>query len=195
MALWNVPEEGPDDEILACRAAVRGREELQELYEPPAWGDAPKFDTRFGLHRCLASVGHFGAPDRFSYTTIGDGVNLASRLEGLNKYYDTTLVASEAIYEKAKDHFEFRRLDCVAVRGKTRGITIYELIAAKTPGAGRPEFIATYENAFESYQRAEFGTAIEALRNQMDDGPSRTLARRCSEFLILPPEGWKGVWV
>ena len=195
MALWNAPEETADHEILTCRAALRCQQALQELYDSPAWGDAPRFDTRFGLHCCLASVGHFGAPDRFSYTAIGDGVNLASRLEGLNRYYETTSIASEAIYEKAKDHFEFRLLDRVAVKGKAQGITIYELIGGKTPGAGRPDFVATYERAFESYQRGEFDAALETLRDQMDDGPSRTLARRCRQFLNSPPAEWNGVWI
>jgi adenylate cyclase len=195
MALWNVPEETPGHEIMTCRAALRCQQALQELYDSPVWGDAPRFDTRLGLHRCLASVGHFGAPDRFSYTAIGDGVNLASRLEGLNRYYETTRIASEAIYERAKDHFEFRLLDRVAVKGKAQGITIYELIAEKMPDTGRPEFVAAYENAFESYQRAEFEAALETLRGQMDDGPSRTLARRCRQFLSSPPAEWNGVWI
>ena len=82
MALWNVPEETPNHEILACRAALRAEEELQKLYDSPAWGGAPRFHTRFGLHSCVASVGHFGAPDRFTYTVIGDGINLGSRLKG-----------------------------------------------------------------------------------------------------------------
>ena len=195
MALWNVPEETPGHEILACRAALRSRDALRELYDSAAWGDAPRFDTRFGLHRCLASVGHFGAPDRFNYTTIGDGVNLASRLEGLNKYYDTTIVASEAIYEAAKEHFEFRLLDCVAVRGKTQGITIYELIAIRASGTDRPGYLVAYENAFGLYRRGEFAAALETLRDQMTDGPSRTLAHRCRDFLGSPPAAWNGVWV
>lgn len=195
MALWNVPEETPGHEVLACRAALRSQAELKELYDSPAWEGLPRFDTRFGLNRCLASVGHFGAPDRFNYTTIGDGVNLASRLEGLNKYYETKVVASEAIYERAKDHLDFRLLDCVAVQGKTQGITIYELVGTRSEGSGRPEFIAAYEKAFALYQRAEFAGALEILEEWPEDGPSRTLARRCREFLESPPAMWNGVWV
>ena len=195
MALWNVPEETPGHEALACRAALRSQSALTQLYDSPVWVGLPRFDTRFGLHSCLASVGHFGAPDRFNYTTIGDGVNLASRLEGLNKYYETKVVASEAIYEKAKDHFEFRLLDCVAVRGKTQGITIYELIGPRTPDAARPQVVVTYEKAFGLYRKAEFAAALDALRDQPGDGPSRTLAGRCREFLDSPPEAWSGVWV
>jgi adenylate cyclase len=194
MALWNVPEETPEHEVLACRAALRSQAALTELYDSPLWEGLPRFDTRFGLHSCLASVGHFGAPDRFNYTTIGDGVNLASRLEGLNKYYETKVVASEAIYSKAKEHFEFRLLDCVAVSGKKQGITIYELIGPKTAGAARPEVVVAYEEAFKLYEKAQFRAALEALRDQPDDGPGKTLARRCREFLESPPEAWNGVW-
>jgi adenylate cyclase len=194
MALWNVPEETAEHEILACLAALRCRDRLRELYNSPAWGDAPRFDTRFGLHRCTASVGHFGAPTRFNYTTLGDGVNLASRLEGLNKYYETTLVVSQAIYEKARGRFEFRLLDRVAVRGKTQGITIYELIAESVPGMARPDFAIAYEEAFDLYQRAEFAAALKILEH-MDDGPGRTLARRCRELSASPPNSWNGVWI
>ncbi len=195
MALWNVPEETADHEILACRATLKCREALQGLYTSSEWGDAPHFDTRFGLHSCVASVGHFGAPDRFSYTAMGDGVNLASRLEGLNKYYETTIVTSEAIYQKASDHFEFRLLDCVAVMGKTQGITIYELISEKIPDNPSPEFVAKYRQAFAFYQRGDFDAAIGILGEPGTDGPARTLARRCREFLISPPKQWNGVWV
>jgi adenylate cyclase len=193
MALWNVPEETPGHEVLACRAALRCRDALRQLYDSPAWGDAPRFETRFGIHRCVCSVGHFGSPDRFSYTAIGDGVNLASRLEGLNKFYDTTLVASEAIYERAKDYFEFRLLDRVAVSGKTLDLTIYELIGDKKDA--RAEYILNYERAFNAYRSGNFAMALEALSGQTDDGPSRMLAKRCRSFVQTPPEGWRGVWV
>lgn len=99
------------------------------------------------------------------------------------------------MYEKAKDYFEFRLLDRVAVRGKKQGITIYELIAEKAPGKERPEFVETYETAFASYQRADFGAAIETLKGQLNDGPSQTLVQRCSKFLTSFPEGWNGLWV
>ena len=195
MALWNVPEETPGHEILACRAVLRCKEALRELYDSPAWGDTPRFETRFGLHRCVASVGHFGAPDRFSYTTIGDGVNLGSRLESLNKFYGTTHLVSETIHEKTKDHFEFRLLDLVAVKGKTQKTRIYELIGEKRPGQAPREYVVAYERAFAWYQLGKFEAALDILKNQVEDGPSRTLALRCTELLKSPHKRWDGVWV
>jgi adenylate cyclase len=195
MTFWNAPEAVPDHEILACRAALRCRDALQKLYDSPGWGNAPRFETRFGLHRCVATVGHFGAPDRLNYTAIGDGINLASRLEGLNKYYGTHIIASESIHAAAKGTFEFRLLDRVAVKGKAEGIVIYELLAERIAGKPRPEFVDRYEHAFASYQRGEFKPALQLLESQIEDSPSRVLAHRCRAFLTNPPSNWNGVYV
>jgi adenylate cyclase len=196
MAFWNAPEAVDGHEILACRAALRCRSALQRLYDSPDWGDAPRFETRFGLHRCVASVGHFGAPDRLNYTAIGDGVNLASRLEGLNKYYGTQIVVSEGIYAAAKDAFEFRLLDEVAVKGKTRGIVIYELLGERIAGNPRPALVDGYEQAFASYQRGEFSKALELLEKQGEDSPSKVLSSRCRDWVSCPPTGdWSGIHI
>jgi adenylate cyclase len=196
MTFWNAPEAVPDHEILACRAAVRCRDALKKLYDSPSWGSAPHFGTRFGLHRCVASVGHFGAPDRLNYTAIGDGVNLASRLEGLNKFYETQIIVSENIYSAAKDEFVFRLLDRVAVKGKTEGVVICELLSERTAGCSRPEWVERYEEAFASYQRSDFQKALELLENQREDSPSNVLARRCQEYVTHPPsDRWNGIQV
>jgi adenylate cyclase len=181
-------------EALACRAALRCQSALRTLYSSGAWGNAPRFETRFGLHRCTASVGHFGAPDRFNYTAIGDGINLASRLEGLNKHYGTTIIASETIRSAVGEQFEFRLLDRVAAKGKTEGITIYELRAAQASGP-RPVFIERYEEAFSLYQSADFKRAVALLELQLDDAPSQVLAERCREFILSLPASWSGVHV
>jgi adenylate cyclase len=194
MTFWNAPEPVPHHEILACRTALRCRAALQKLYDSPDWGKSPRFETRFGLHRCVASVGHFGAPDRLNYTAIGDGINLASRLEGLNKYYGTPIIASECIYDAAKDAFEFRLLDRVAVKGKTEGIVIYELLAERTAGTARSPVLDRYEQAFARYQRGDFTAALELIRNENEDAPSRVLAGRCQELLNHPPANWTGIY-
>jgi adenylate cyclase len=194
MTFWNAPEPVANHEVLACRAALRCQTALQLLFDSPRWGNAPRFETRFGLHRCVASVGHFGAPDRLNYTAIGDGINLASRLEGLNKYYETSIIASESIYAAVKGEFEFRLLDRVAVKGKTEGIAIYELVAeGKT--VSRPAFIEDYEQAFGLYQRTDFQGAIELLTLHPFDKPSQVLAARCRHLASNPPPGeWTGIY-
>ena len=193
MTFWNAPEKVEGHSILACRAALRCREELDRLYQSPTWGAAPRFETRFGLHRCTASVGHFGAPDRLNYTAIGDGINLASRLEGLNKFYGTHIIVSETIRDAAKNEFLFRLLDRVAVKGKTEGIVIHELIAARDGKNQPPDFIRVYEQAFALYQQANFTAAAALLEQQLDDPPGIMLAARCRELLKNPPRDWSGV--
>jgi adenylate cyclase len=193
MTFWNAPEVVPGHEILACRAALRCREALQKLYESPAWGSAPRFETRFGLHGCVALVGHFGASDRLNYTALGDGINLTSRLEGLNKYYGTHIIVSESIQAAAKGAFEFRRLDRVTVKGKTEGIVIYELLSERMEGRPRPASIERYEQALVLFQRGNFAAAMKLLESQNEDAPSRALAGRCREFVTHPPENWNGI--
>jgi adenylate cyclase len=195
MTFWNAPEPVAGHEILACRAALRCRDALQKLYDSPGWGNAPRFETRFGLHRCVAIVGHFGAPDRLNYTAIGDGINLTSRLEGLNKYYGTHIIASESIHAAAKDAFDFRLLDRVAVKGKIEGIVIYELLAERMEGRPRPDFVDRYEQAFASYQRGDFAAPLGLLEGMDEDSPSRVLANRCREFLSHPPANWNSIHI
>lgn len=193
MTLWNAPDRLPHHEVHACRAALACQAALHALYQSETWGGAPKFETNFGLHRCVASVGNFGAPDRLNYTAMGDGINLASRLEGLNKVYGTRIIVSEAIHAATKDHFQYRLLDRVAVKGKLQAVTIYELLS-ESKRASPPRSILAYEEAFALYQRRDFRAAAKILAFQLDDAPSRLLAQRCSDWLGKPPpDDWSPV--
>src|SRR5262249_33970860 len=140
--------------------------------------------------------GHFGAPDRLNYTALGDGVNLASRLEGINKAYGTTLIASHTVYEAARGAFTFRLLDLVAVKGKAQAGKIYEVGGppeAEKEAGGK---LRTYEQAFERYLKWDFQGAMELLSKVEGDPPSRTLRERCQVFLATPPPAdWNGVYV
>src|SRR5262249_39193956 len=99
MAIWNVPEPVDAHPRAACRAALAGIETTGALYASDSWGGLPALVTRFGIHSDRVMVGHFGAPARLSYTALGDGVNLAARLEPLCKQYGIILMASEAVEE------------------------------------------------------------------------------------------------
>ena len=101
MALWNVPHPVADHPRRACAAALACLRATRQVAESPRWRDLPPLVTRIGLHRDRVMVGHFGAPDRLSYTAMGDGVNLAARLESLNKQYGTTVIASETVRDAA----------------------------------------------------------------------------------------------
>jgi adenylate cyclase len=196
MTIWNAPEREPDHARLACLAALRCRDAAHALSQSEEWRALPPFETRFGLHRDTAMVGHFGSPDRMNYTAIGDAVNLASRLEGLNKQYGTSILVSEAVREAAGD-FSFRLMDRVAVKGKTNAIRIYELLGQRaTTDEPAPPFVVHYEEAFALYTARDFAGALRVLEKQAGDAPSAVLAERCREFLAHPPPAdWSGIYV
>lgn len=197
MALWNAPRTSADHPVHACRAALACIARTDALFASPAWEGLPPLVTRFGIHRAQVMVGHFGAPDRFSFTAIGDGVNLAARLEGLNKQYGTTILVSSAIEREAREAFAFRRIDRVAVKGKSVGVEVYELLGelgqvapAKLTAARR------YEAALDAYFARDFERARDMLGDAGDDGPSRVLAERCRVLRNTPPPAdWDGTYL
>ena len=196
MAIWNAPEPVPDHPRMACLAALRCRDASRALAQTPEWRGLPAFETRFGLHCANALVGHFGARDRMNYTAIGDAINLASRLEGLNKQYGTSIIASESVVERARDAFDFRLLDVVAVKGKSDAITIYEVLGNKGEAEDHREIVAAYETAFAAYATRDFERALAVLKNNRSDAPSAVLIERCRSFLQAPPPPeWRGVYV
>jgi len=196
MTFWNAPERVTEHARMACLAALRCREAGHALSQSSDWQGLPPFETRFGLHQGKALVGHFGAHDRMNYTTMGDAVNLASRLEGLNKQYGTSIIASERIVENARAHFDFRLLDLVAVKGKTEAIKIYELLGEKGAGSAMRETVQAYEAAFQAYVARNFDEAIVILAQNDNDPPSAILLNRCHAFEETPPpEDWQGVHV
>jgi adenylate cyclase len=197
MALWNAPEKASDHAVRACRAALACRDAERAMQASPAWSGRPRIRTRFGIHTGTVLVGNIGAPDRLNFTALGDGVNLASRLEGLNKHYGTSIVVSEsvvlAVGGAAGPHFAFRLLDRVAVKGRARGVLVYELLGG--PDA-RDDAAARYEEALSAYFRREFAAAREILAGTRGDAASLALAARCEEFeRDPPPAGWDGTQV
>ena len=196
MALWNVPTPLSNHAQIACQAVLECAEALQELFASVEWQHLPRFETRFGLHKEHVMVGHFGAPDRLSYTVIGNGVNIAARLESLNKQYGTSILVSESIYEAASDKFDFRLIDLVAVKGKTEGISVYELIDRKGGKPAMQALIAQYDRALQAYRARHFEEAMNLLKDQLSDGPSYTIYTRCAHFLQHPPPpSWDGIYI
>jgi adenylate cyclase len=203
MVLWNAPDPVADHPRAACRAALAAAAAGAALGESIWWRDAaiPPWRTRFGLHVDRVLVGHFGAPDRLSYTAMGDGVNLAARLEGLNKVYRTTILASEEVRARTRgeegDSFVWRQVDRVAVKGKTRAVAVYELVgeAGDAAAEARRPAIATYESALQAAFSRQFARAAALCATLPDDGPAQVLAARCRAWMVTPPPAdWDGSW-
>jgi adenylate cyclase len=196
MAFWNAPRRLADHAHRAAHAVLACQRATRELYASEAWRGLSPLFTRFGLHTARVMVGHFGAPERLSYTALGDGVNLASRLEGLCKQYGVGVLASEAFVSAAGEDLAFRLVDKVAVKGKEQAVRVYELLGLRVDCAEQLARAEAYERALDVYFGGDFGQAIDLLRAHADDPPSRVLVERCKAMIARPPpQGWNGVYV
>jgi class 3 adenylate cyclase len=201
MAFWGAPLPLPDHADRACRAALRQLREVAALRAGWAGrGDLGRFDVRLGLHSGEVVVGNIGSDTRMDYTIIGDSVNTASRLEGMNKLYGTHILLSEDTRALLRGAYVTRELDRIRVVGKTRPVRIYELVAAEgEAGAAALAVHARFAEALAAYRArrfAEAGRAFSALAADTGDPPAQTFARRCAEYAAAPPpEAWDGVYV
>ena len=196
LAFFNAPQKVSHHEKLACRATLIG---LQELEMKQRQGRVP-FRTRVGLHCGDLLVGNFGTPERFAYTVLGDVVNVASRLENLNKVYGTQVLASAEVWAHAGDDFEWRRLDRVALAGRKGIMDIYELMGLKD-GVEEDRLFnrKLYEEALALYfagsfwdARSLFGQIAERARA---DAAALMMMTRCDHMVSLNfPAEWDGVF-
>jgi len=129
MVFWNAPHPQPDHVERACRAALAAKSASEKLNLAFANEGLPPFVTRIGLHVGEAIVGNLGSAERMDYTVLGSSVNLAARLEGLNKDYGTSILVSDAVRERAERGFRFRPVASVTAKGMTSETQVYELIA------------------------------------------------------------------
>lgn len=197
MAVFNAPLPLTDHPARACRAALKMMEKLEELNRKWSASGRPTLDIGIGINTGEAVVGNMGAELRFDYTAIGDTVNLASRLESMNKLYGTAILASEDTYRLVKDSFAFRELDLVRVKGKERPIVMYELIgrSGEEPGNYSPSAFPDALALYRGRRFKEAKEAFEAILKKTTDGPSLLYVKRCAEYIAAPPPlSWDGVF-
>jgi adenylate cyclase len=199
MALWGAPVEIPDHALAACTAALNNQKTLAELRERWKSEGKPPFQARIGINTGEVVVGNIGSAKRMNYTVIGDEVNLASRLEGLNKYYGTQILISGATYEAAKASIVARPLDWVSVKGKNAAVLVYELLGLKgeTP-AEKEEMAENFARALHAYRRQEWSEALRGFEKLLEQWPADVSARemkcRCELYRVQAPGAdWDGV--
>jgi adenylate cyclase len=199
MAFWGAPVDQPDHALRACRAAIRFLEALTEL--KVAWREQnlPEFDIGVGINSGAMIVGNMGSDIRFDYTVMGDSVNLASRLEGTNKEYETRVLISESTHALVQGQVNARRLGAVRVKGKRRPVGIFELRGAQPPQGQEAQTIRTFETAVEAYAQRQFVEAEQGFHSVLqvwpNDPPSRRYLDEIAVFKATPPEpGWDGVY-
>jgi len=200
MAFWGAPVPDEEHAVHACRAALLCQERLLELNRKWAAQGKTAFVTRIGISTGETVVGNVGSSERINYTVMGDNVNLASRLEGVNKRFGTRIIVSRATYEAAAAHFWLRPLGLVAVKGKREGSTIYELMDSREGEGDSPAatlcrgFTRGYESYLARNWRQGCEIFAELARRYPQDGPTNLYLSRCRTYLEQPPgEDWEGI--
>lgn len=197
-AIWGAPVRMEDHATAACRAAVG----MARLHESLEGRPAGELFTRIGVHTGPMLVGNLGSAQRFDYTAIGDTVNLAARLEGINKRFGTRALASGETVSATDGALVVRRVGRVQVAGRTEPVTIFEILG-RSGETTRPDAVTIerFERALEDYGARCFREAADGFREVLDrcggrDGPSELYLGLIARFESEPPpEGWDGVVV
>ncbi|MFZ4403279.1 MAG: CHASE2 domain-containing protein [Pseudobdellovibrionaceae bacterium] len=199
MAFFGAPVATEQHAHQACRCALQSLVKLKELQEEFRRKDLPNIDIGIGINTGEMSVGNMGSNIVQSYTVMGDSVNLASRLEGINKQYGTRIVISEFTQARVKNEFISREIDWVKVKGKNEPVRIFELIQEGAANEDLQKWLIDYQLGFDLYHKKDFTVALETFKKIFSAKPEDSVAElyieRCEDFLAHPPpEDWDGVY-
>jgi len=202
MAAFGIPISHEDDEDRAVRAAIHMITSLNDWNKKRAEQGKKPVRIGIGLNTDIIVSGNIGSPKRTDYTVIGDGVNLASRLESACKQYHASILISENTHRKLKGTYRMRKVDRVVVKGKTEPVNIYEVLDYHTEET-YPNLMDTinhFSHALACYQKGQWSKAIEAFQHGLSLNGGDQLCRmyidRCEYMKINPPSGeWDGVFV
>jgi adenylate cyclase len=196
MAFWNDPIAQEDHPFRACLTAVNAQKRLRAMAIKMKERGLPEMRARIGINSGVATVGNMGAKHQVGYTVIGDEVNLASRLEGVNKEFGTEIIVSEAARLPAGDRIDVRELALIKVKGKKVPVKIFELIGLKGEApAERLEKARQFEAAFAEFRARRFNKAWELFLSlsQKGDRPSEVYVSLCERYRTdPPPQDWDG---
>ncbi|MBP0462837.1 adenylate/guanylate cyclase domain-containing protein [Roseomonas sp. PWR1] len=206
MAIWNAPKRDLAHAMHACHAVLHARRLTLRLEEDFAARGWPRLHTRFGVHSGDAVVGNVGSSDRMAYTAIGSMVNIASRLEGMNKMYGTQILVSEQTRIGAGSAFVFRPVDLVLAKGTQDPLEVHELVGLSVAAEERdrplladPALVArlpAWGDAIRAFRAGQFARASEAFREAGDPARDPLLAayaERLARHPGGPPPGWSPV--
>lgn len=198
MAFWIAELDGTRITSMACQAALASQKKLAQLRVSWEKRNLPALEARIGLHTGPVLVGNIGSSRRLNYTVLGDTVNLASRLEGLNRVYGTQIIVSEPIAKIVAGEYHCRPLDQVAVKGKRQGGKIFELVAHVDEVTDAERELSNSQGAaleyFYSGQFSEARLAFESLLSMYpEDHSLNVLHKRSILFENDPPPDWHGV--
>lgn len=197
MAFWNAPLDIDWHQQLACECAIIQRKALDKVRQELRimWYNT-EIDMRIWINTWQAVVWNFGCSTRYDYTALGDSVNLASRLESINKQYWTNIIISQDTYDSIdKWKFFIRKLDEITVKWKSHPVTIYEIMDFRSEDVSLQNIINSFEKALLLYQEWHFAQAKEIFDILWDDKPSKIFSQRCKEFMENQISIWDWDWV
>lgn len=202
MAAFGIPIAHDDDEDRAVRATIAMITELWEWNKVrEARGDMP-IDHGVGLNTGMIVSGNIGSPKRMDFTMIGDGINLAARLESACKQYSARILISEFTRAKLKGTYRVRDIDLVVVKGKTEPVGVYEVLDYHNDETypNLMDNVNYFNEGVKLYRQANWDKAISNFEGAIKATPTdklvQTYIERCEHLKENPPEGeWDGVWV
>jgi len=200
MAAFGLPVAHDDDPDRGVKAAIAMIEALFEWNARRAADGRKPIDMGVGINTDLVVAGNIGSPKRMDFTVIGDGVNLASRLESACKTYRARILVSEHTHRRLRGVYRSREIDRVIVKGKTEPVAVFEILDYHSDDSfpNVLDAIHAFRDGYARYQRGEWDAAIEAfgagLRANPADGVAELYVDRCLQLRADPPPSWTGVW-
>ena len=202
MAGFGIPVAHTDDEDRAVRTSLSMISQLNAWNLKRAGEGKPPVLIGIGLNTDVVVAGSIGSQKRTNYTVIGDGVNLAARLESACKQYAARILISEFTYKKLRGTYRTREIDLVVVKGKTRPVGVYEVLDYHTDETfpNLMNVVNQFKDGVEKYRGGKWDAAISAFREALRLNPADKLSEiyieRCEKLKLDPPQGeWDGVWV
>ncbi len=200
MAAFGLPVAHDDDPDRAVRASISMISSLFEWNVQRATDGRPPVDMGIGLNTDTVVAGNIGSPKRMDFTMIGDGVNLASRLESACKQYSARILVSENTFKRLRGVYRFREVDHVIVKGKTEPIGVYEILDYHSEATfpNLADVVNAFRDGIERYRRGDWDQASvafgQALKANPDDRLCQMYIERCEQLVANPPDHWDGVW-
>ena len=201
MAAFGIPMAHDDDEDRGVRAAIAMMTRLQDWNVEREANGLMTIDHGMGLNTDSIVSGNIGSPKRMDYTMIGDGVNLAARLESACKQYHAHILISEYTYHKLKGTYRIRDIDDVIVKGKTEPVGVYEVLDYHNDATfpNLMDGVGYFTEGRNHYRKGDWDKAMasfnDVLKANPNDELSKTYLERCQHLKEENPKDWNGVWV
>jgi len=196
IAFWNAPLDQPDHAVRCVHATLRCQAKLAQMRPSLRESLGRDLKMRIGVNTGYAVVGNMGSHSRFDYTMIGDAVNLAARLEGINKQFGTYMLISQSTMEQICGAFPVREISKVAVVGRREPVVVYEPMLQEDIDAERQKKITQFADALTLFYQGDFVRAKAGFSDIAGDDPVASVyVAKCDNLIADPPVDWQGVWV